>query len=42
MHSTMQAIMAALQAKIPDAFPIEENKYIMKYKEHLANLAAKV
>ena len=40
-QSPMQVRMAALQTETPEVFPIEENKRIMKYKEHLAELAAR-
>ena len=40
-QSPMQARVAALQTEIPETFPIEKNKRIMKYKEHLAELAAR-
>ena len=40
-QSPMQVRMAALQTDTPEVFPIEENKRIMKYKEHLAELAAR-
>jgi hypothetical protein len=40
-QSPMQVRIAALQTEAPEVFPIEENKRIIKYKEHLAELAAR-
>ena len=40
-QSSIQVRMLALQTKTPEVFPIEENKRIMKYKEHLAELVAR-
>lgn len=37
----MQVRMVALQTKTTEVFPIEENKRIRKYKEHLAELASR-